>query len=324
MRRYAPYRAFGLNLSSVYPFTSRLATGLGPAELSFACSLTAPPDVPPIAGLTPVFASPETTPLGESIASFFQLARRELLRFARLADFYVGADRIDCHLLDPRYDFLVELRLLGPVLAYWLERAALPVLHASAVAVDGRAAAFLAGSAGGKSSLAAALVAAGHPLVSDDLVAVEVGSRGSFFARPSYPEMRLWPETARRFVDDPGRLLPLHPGSAKRRVPVGLDGFGASVDEAQPLARVYLPERSGSGGAGSVRFTPLSPRDALIELVRGSFVSRLAVAAGWQDRRLEIFARLAERVVVKRLLYPDGFDHLPRVRDAILADLEAG
>jgi hypothetical protein len=277
-----------------------------------------------MAGWTPVFASPETTPQGESIASFFRLAGWELLRFAQLADFYVGAGRIDCHLLDPRYEFLVELRLLGPVLAYWLERSGLPVLHASAVAVDGRVAAFLAGSTGGKSSLAAALVAAGHPLVSDDLVAVDVGFGTGFFVRPSYPEMRLWPETAGRFVAEPELLLPLHPGTTKRRVPVGHDGFGTFAEDARPLARIYLPERSGGDAHGSVRFTPLSPRDALIELLRGSFVSRLAAAAGWQRRRLEIFASLVERVTVKRLLYPDDLDHLPRVRDAILADLGVG
>ena len=79
------------------------------------------------------------------------------------------------------------MRLLGPVIAYWLERAALPVLHASAVAVGGEAAAFLAGSTGGKSSLAAALVAAGCPLLSDDLVAIEAVPHASFLGRSSYP-----------------------------------------------------------------------------------------------------------------------------------------
>lgn len=315
------FRLFGVDLASDFPFVSRLATGSGPADVSFACNLTAPPGVLPPAGLTPVFASAETTPLGESIASCYRLAGHDLLRFARLADFYLGAERIDCHLLDPRYDFLVELRLLGPVFAFWLERCALPVLHASAVAVAGRAVAFLAGSTGGKSTLAAALMTAGHPLLSDDLVAVEPGPAGEFLARASYPEMRLWPEANRRLVGDLDRLALVHPDHGKLRVPVGPGGFGAFAERSRPLARIYLPERR-EPGEGTVRIDAVPPREAVILLVRGSFIGGLTAAAGWQERRLEIFARLAERVPVRRLVYPSGLDELPSVRDAVVADLE--
>ena len=40
-------------------------------------------------------------------------------------------------------------------------------------------------------------------------------------------------------------------------------------------------------------------------------------------RRLEFFARMVQQVPVRRLVYPTGFEHLPRVRETILEDLDA-
>lgn len=54
----------------------------------------------------------------------------------------------------------------------------LEVLHASAVAVDGRAIAFTAASGTGKSSLGAHLVAAGAGFLTDDVLALEGGDGG--------------------------------------------------------------------------------------------------------------------------------------------------
>ena len=67
----------------------------------------------------------------------------------------------------------------------------------------------------------------------------------------------------------------------------------------------------------------LRPRDAVIELLRHSFSPHLVEAAGWQSQRLGFFARLVERVPVRRLSYPTGFEHLPSVCAAIQEDLAA-
>ena len=314
------HRLFGLEMASAFPFVSRLGAGTGPPDLTFACGREAPPGAAAQVG-PPVYASPERTPQGESLTYLFRRPGCDLLRFSEVADFHLADDRVDCHLLDPRYEFLVELRLLGPVLAYWLERRALPALHASAVVVDGRAAAFLAGRCAGKSVLAAALMTAGHPLLADDLLAVEPAPAGCFLGRPGYPQMRLEPDAADRFLGGRHTLPRVHPDYAKRRVPVGPDGLGAFAALSHPLAAVYLPERLDGADGDRVRIAPLAPRDAVIELTRRSFIPRLAAAAGWQARRLETFSRLAERVPLRRLLYPAGFEQLPRVRDAVLADL---
>jgi hypothetical protein len=307
------YRLFGLNLASAFPFLTPLEAGTGLPDVSFGEVASAP--FPRPADSAPLYRSPKLIDGAESFSYLYRLPDCEVLRFSYVADFYLGADRIAGHLLDPAYRHLLELRLLGPVLCYWLERAGLPVLHASAVAINGKAVGFLSTNHGGKTGLAAALLQAGAELLTDDLLAVEETPEG-FLARPSYPQMRMWPDEATHFLGGYEDLPIVHPDYTKRRVPV--DRFSAS---ARPLTALYLPERQEGG---KVRIEPVSPSTALLEIVRHSFSPYLVEAVGWQPRRLEVFSRLVKTVPVRRLLYPSGFPELPRVAAAILQSETAG
>jgi hypothetical protein len=297
-------RLFGLNLAGGFPFTHHLGRGEGAADLSFELS---PSPLVPWEDAAPVYESPVLTPEGESLARLYRLGSREVLRFPRAADFDLGSGGITCHSVEDRT--LVELRFLGPVLSYWLECRGLPTLHASAVAVGGRAVGFLSNRGGGKTGLAAAFLRAGFPLLTDDVLPVEE-VEGGFLARPGYPQMRMWPDEAAFFVPGWESLPTVHPAVSKRRVPVGDGGFGAFHEGALPLACLYLPERASEG---TVEIQDVSPRDAVIELLRHSFSPRLVEAAGLAPQRLGFFARLAMRVPVRRLRYPSGFDRLPEV-----------
>jgi len=315
------YRLFGFTLASDFHFANRLTPGAGVPDLTFTCVPAAP-----LPGgweqAAPAYISPYRTEDGQIILYLYRQATCDVLCFTRVADFYLWPDRIVCHLLDPAYDYLVEIRLLGPVLSFWLERQGIPALHASAVAVQGQAVAFLSTNKGGKSSLAASLLQAGYPLLTDDILPVE-HTDGVFRGRPGYPTVRLWPDEAQHFLGSCQGLELVHPELAKRRVPVGPDGFGAFCDVSQPLACLYLPERRDPAARETeVEITPVSLRDAVIELVRHSFTARIVEALGWQPQRLDFFARLVRQVPLRRLVYPSGFDYLPRVREAILQDLE--
>jgi hypothetical protein len=186
---------FGLTLKSAFPFASRLAPGRGVADLLFTAAEAASADceLPP-----PVYESPLLDASGDSLARLYRLADGELMRFGDALDFHLSGDRIDCRLNDPARRELVEIRLLGPVLAYWLERAGIPALHASAVVTEGRAVAFLAANQGGKTGLAAAMMSAGARLLTDDLLPLEALGEG-FVARPGYPQMRLRPDGLAHF-----------------------------------------------------------------------------------------------------------------------------
>jgi len=322
-------RLYGITLASDFPFAAPLdaagSTASGVPDLTFSVCLEAP--VPALwQRERPIYRSPWRTEDGESASFLYRAPGFEVLRFPGVLDFYLWPDRILCHLIDPQLQFLVELRLLGPVLAYWLELRGAAALHASAVVFGGdrsdrdRAAGFLSTHGGGKTGLAAALLRAGGALLTDDLLPVEERG-GLFLGHPGYPQMRMWPDEATWFLGGCDDLPLVHPELTKRRVPAGPDGFGAFWDRPAPLACLYLPERRPEPH-GPVEIHPVAPRDAVIELVRHSFSPFLVEAVGLQPGRFDRFARLVRQVPVRRLSYPSGFDRLSVVAEALQHDLE--
>lgn len=82
--------------------------------------------------------------------------------------------------------------LLGTVLGVLCHQRGLLPLHASAVQIGDMAVAFAGHSGAGKSTLAATLVARGHRLLADDIVAVDTRAPGGPIMLPSFARMRLW------------------------------------------------------------------------------------------------------------------------------------
>lgn len=313
------HRAYGLTLGLGFPLTTRLPGSTDPFDLTVKLV-----DEPPLAGWEhriPTFVSPVPMDDGRSTILLYRMPEADVLRCTDVADFYLWKDRIDCLPLDPAFGFAIEIHLLGLVLAYWLERRGSPMLHASAVAVRDRAVAFLATNRAGKSSLAATLMQVGHPLLTDDLLRLDV--ENAFAAHPGYPQMRMWPEIAEHFLGGFADLDLVHPELTKRRIPVGPQGFGEFCERPCPLTRVYLPTRRNPGDpAQAVEIRPVPSGQALIELVRSSFLPRITQAAGFQEGRMSRLARIAREVPMRELIYPSGLARLPRVRDAVLADLD--
>lgn len=321
------YRLYGLDVASAFPFSHpvpELAGGEdGPPDLVFERIEAGPLPGEEDAEPEPVYRSPELRPNGEPVLTARRAGPITLLRYTGEASFSVAEHRIVGRPEAPGADgrTLLELRLLGLVLAFWLERSGVLTLHASAVAVGDRAVAFLAGKEGGKSSLAASFLDAGHRLLTDDVLAVRVPETGgtAFEALPAYPEMRFRPaDAARRLGAERAAELPLaHPWAAKVRMPV--DAF---EPEPRRLARIYLPERV-SGRAeevGAVAIEPLAPRRALVALLADSFLPRLVGAMGWEVRRLDPLARLVAAVPVRRVRFPDGLERLPEVAERLAED----
>lgn len=298
-------RLFGCSVATAFPFTLQDETVGGLPDLTFAISRQ--PLLPQAPLPSPVYASPRTC--------LFRPGRQEILRFLHAGDFLVDAERIDGYVTGARLD-LAELRFLGPVLSYWFERRGLPTLHASVIALNGRAVAFVSRHGGGKSGLAAAMLRAGASLLTDDLLVLEeLADRWE--VRPAYPEMRMWPDEAACFAGPPERLPLVQEDSEKRRVAIGPGGFGSFRDASTPLSCIYLASRRPET-AGGVEIQPVSRSEALIELIRHSFSPRLVEAAGLQPARLDRLARLVRSVPVRRLSYPSGFDRLPEVAETLL------
>ncbi len=281
-----------------------------------------------------LFESPHVDPYDQQpVLRIFELPDGFGLCCHRIADFQLkpgGLLRYRLH--RPEWGYLAEICLLGTVMAFVLEADAHLALHASALVPPGHdtAVGFLAAQGSGKSVLAASWALRGARLLSDDIVAVELATASvGGTVRPSYPRLRLWPEGARGLGLEgapdqgtgAGSAQLLRPDSEKLLIdagPHGLDIFDANL---APLRCLYVPQRLDDSSE-SIQIEPLAPREALFELLRCSFLPPdLLAAVGFQAARLDLLARLVRDVPVKRLSYPSGYQHLPRVHDTVLSDL---
>jgi hypothetical protein len=244
---------------------------------------------------------------------------RRYLRWADLFEFIVAAHgrRIVARRLAPvnQMPRAFETYLLGQVLSFALIARGLEPLHATAVVFGNGAVGFLGDCGRGKSTLGAAFVRAGHPLLTDDLLVLR-HEAGGFSAAAGPPRLKLFPTPARRILGDGLRGTPMNGRGGKLVFPLG----ARATRGAAPLRALYVlcPRRTG----GTVVIRPLSPRRAFVELTRNTF-NACVLDAARLTRQFDLAARVAAAVPVKTLTYPRGLDRLAAVRAAVEADVTA-
>lgn len=309
---------YGLLLASDFPFAAPLPVCVSAPDLVFTNSSSIVPD---LSDHNPVYVSMYRDQLGTPLLSLYKHQGVDYLRFHRVADFCISPSDATivgqpCAGSDSAE---IELQFLGVVLPYWLELAGIPVLHASAVSFQGQAVAFLGLSGCGKSTLAAALTASGFPLITDDVLPIEKkGER--FLARPAYPQLRLWPDEAAHFLGGLENLRPVHDSISKRAVPVGPVQFGTFCAGMQEISTLYFLDRALDED-DPVQVVPVSPRLALMELIRCSFAARVVQALGIQKARMDFFTQLLRQVRVRRLSYPSRLSEISDVVEIVRQDL---
>ena len=213
-------------------------------------------------------------------------------------------------------DRVLRLSLLGPVLALVLHQRGFLVMHASVVARDDDAVAFIGKNGWGKSTIAAALYTKGYDLVTDDVAAITIAQEGASIV-PGFPQVKLWPEAATLLGETPERLPLLHPGFDKRAWRTGR-GFAAAP---RRLRRIYAlaagPEQPAE---------PVPPREACFELLGHWYGHRFGRGL-WQGAaaalRLRQCAAVADRVPMQRLYRSGGPTTLLRLAEVVDAELRA-
>lgn len=121
----------------------------------------------------------------------------------------IGADRI---LVEPYPDVpesYLAFPILGPIMAWMLGKRGLLVLHASALAVHGRSVVLMGDKMAGKSTTAAAFIRAGHRLVTDDLLAIDMADPAGPRLLPAFAQIKLTEESAAAVPLEGAEALPL-------------------------------------------------------------------------------------------------------------------
>lgn len=190
--------------------------------------------------------------------------------------------------------------LLGPVVSFLSIADGRTPLHGCAVRVGQQAACFLGQPGAGKSTMAAALLLAGHGLLVDDLMAL-TWRQGRPHVLPGYPEIRLWPASGQRLLADAFAQLPrVVPTASKRRVDPRRYP-GGFVSQATPIRVIYELRRSST--MTTPRIDALEPKEVFLALARNLYNADL-MTPDVLSRQFEELGRLTQTVPLRRVLIP--------------------
>jgi len=251
-------------------------------------------------------------PDGVPWTQFHRTESGYLLRFPELADYRISADgrAVVCHPVPGVTSQTIVHLYENQVLPLALSRLGKLVFHASAVEVDGGAVVFVGESGRGKSTLAASFATNGHRFLTDDGLVVE--ERGeSYLVLPSQPSIRLWDDSQEALLHPATPVAPPVQYTPKARFLAG--GDIAFCNQPRPLRRVYF---LGEGNAQEIAIARLEASEALVELVKHSFLLDIQ-ARDLIASHFDQLSRLVVQRIYYRLDYPRRFDLLPLVRDAI-------
>jgi hypothetical protein len=240
------------------------------------------------------------------------------LRWSGLFEFLVSPDgrRIAGRPLTHASREAFHTYLLGQVISFALLKQGIEPLHSTAVVIDGETVGFLGESSYGKSSLGAAFLQAGYPLLTDDLLVVKEEDHG-FFAYPGPPRIKLFPEIARSLLGKSRKGTPMNNLTPKLIIP--LDRH-RSYHAAARLKALYVLGPPGTASRRKVMIRRISQRRAFLELLRNTF-NPVIIERERLKRQFSVAALVASKVPVKLLSYPRILGSLPSVREAILSDL---
>jgi hypothetical protein len=205
---------------------------------------------------------------------------------------------------------IIRVCILGPALGVLLHQRGQLVLHASAVALDGGAVAFLGEAGWGKSTMAAALYARGHGIVADDVTAVQA-EKAHPIVHPGFPQLKLWPEAAIAVGDVPETLPRIEPSLEKRALPAAHE-FSR---DPLPLRCIYVLAESETQ-----EIEPLGSQEALVELVRHSYTSRLLRVVGASSHFLQC-SNVVKNVTIRSLKRPRSLASLSDLAQLVGKDL---
>ncbi|HXE62144.1 MAG TPA: hypothetical protein VN519_01310 [Bryobacteraceae bacterium] len=208
----------------------------------------------------------------------------------------------------------VRTLLAGRLIGYLLRQRGYLALHASAIAIDGKAALFLGESGAGKSTTAAACYSRGHQVLADDVAAVCLADRGVEL-QPAWPGLRL--------LDDSRKAI----GTQAQPADFLADKYlyrlsSAGKAGAVPVKRIYFLDYH-SDGELSVQSSAVRGVSAVALLNAHSLVRSWRADTRLRQVNLDRAAAVAGAAPVRRLARSRTLHLLPRLVDFVEAEMMA-
>lgn len=210
--------------------------------------------------------------------------------------------------------------LTGPILGFILSLRGITCLHASAIAINGKAIVFTGDSNAGKSTLAGIFAKQGFPVLSDDIVAI-TPENSHFLVQPAYPRIRLWSSSVVLLYNTESALpliAPKHPTWDKRYL--DLNQLGLYQSQPLPLKGIYLiGDRQNEGTAP--RIEEISSTEKMVNLLANTYAT-YEFDKKMQINDFQVLGKIAKQVKIKRLISYKNPNYLDKLCDIIVNDLQ--
>lgn len=222
--------------------------------------------------------------------------------------FLLSIDGVARYLVADGKDILVERRggsdhdigvyLTASVLAALLQQRGVATLHASAVETQAGAVLFLGRSGAGKSSLLAAMVKRGYPMMADDVSGVVLNA-GRPTLLPAFPSTRLWADALSQLAWWP---------RVGARVLEDMDKHLTSIDELDEFHAFPRPLRACfvlfADDRSDVDLRATTFKDAFLWLNKHTYRKQFLVGLGRAANHFRILRAIAERLPVLCAMRP--------------------
>ncbi|MBZ5650000.1 MAG: hypothetical protein LAO18_05905 [Acidobacteriia bacterium] len=244
-----------------------------------------------------------------------------LLRFLDQGDFLISRDGRDvrCCPLPGTPESTIRHLFLDQAVPLVLSLWESLVLHASAILTPQGVIAFVGKSGQGKSTLAACFGQSGFRLISDDyLVLRKMALRKmveDWFAIPSYPGVRLWPEASDGIFSVPPESAEIAHYTDKRRV--SDPALVPFAEGPSALRCLYFLNDQGDAFLPEPSILPLRPREAFMKLVSCAFSLDVRDKVRL-ERQFEAIGQITAQLPCFQLEYARDFAMLPAVRRMIV------
>jgi hypothetical protein len=239
------------------------------------------------------------------------------IRFRGIAEFLLSnrAEEIRCYPLPDVPLETIRHLFLDQVLPLVMGRRGRLSLHASAVATSAGVMAFAGKSGLGKSTLAATLAQQNCSVLSDDFLVLKRQGEATMVV-PTYPGVRLWPDSLAVLFDNEASTSDVAHYSPKRRVSLN-DRENSPVE--LPLSRIYvLSGADDVWDGGDVGAQVLSPQQAIVELLKYTHVLDVTDRDSLQFVFHQL-ATLVDAIPCWRLFFPYDYSLLPAVCRVVMA-----
>lgn len=292
------YSAYGLTIQSEFELPELPVGTNGPPDVLIRIADVDPVSIPPDGREERIRAEPGRCRMtSDQFGSFLVRSGEEILVDPATPD--VDEQKRFRHLLQ------------NTVLGVLLHQRGLLVLHASAVAIDGRAAVFLGPRGAGKSTTAVAAHLAGHTLLEDDVVAIDFQD-DTPLVLPGVPETRLLPDSIDALGVREQTETSTDDGCEK--------AFVRTTDEwtSKPLAGCYQ-----LSDGSPVRLEELPGRTKLFELISSTYARGLLSETNTSENHLRHCSRIIDTVPFKRLYRPHAYEALESVVELVVDDVRS-